>query len=85
MGAVSCTRRRLFDSHSMSEFAGERIPTLNEALDVCEELDLVLFLELKGGSTDNVKCTPHTVKFNLIWHLSVVTLRCINCLACVKE
>jgi glycerophosphoinositol glycerophosphodiesterase len=36
------------------EFAGERIPTLHEALDLCEELDLVLFLELKGGSTDQV-------------------------------
>jgi hypothetical protein len=28
---------------------------LNEALDVCEELDLVLFLELKGGSIENVR------------------------------
>jgi hypothetical protein len=27
---------------------------------VCEELDLVLFLELKGGSIENVKGTPHT-------------------------
>ena len=36
------------------EFAGERIPTLHETLDLCEELDLVLFLELKGGSTDQV-------------------------------
>ncbi len=28
-------------------FAGERIPTLYEALDVCKELDLIMFLELK--------------------------------------
>ena len=37
-----------------SEHAGERIPTLNEGLDLCEELDLLLFLELKGGSSDSV-------------------------------
>ena len=36
------------------EFAGERIPTLEETLDLCEELDLLLFLELKGGNTENV-------------------------------
>ena len=30
-----------------SEFAGERIPTLYEALDVCKELNLLMFLELK--------------------------------------
>ena len=41
-------------SSTRQEFAGERIPTLNEALDMCEELDLLLFLELKGGSTENV-------------------------------
>ena len=33
---------------SSSEFTGERIPTLNEVVEVCEELDVVLFLELKG-------------------------------------
>ena len=41
-------------SRNRPEFAGEKIPTLDEALDVCEELDLLLFLELKGGSAENV-------------------------------
>ena len=36
------------------EFAGEQIPTLHEALDLCEELDLLLLLELKSGSSDDV-------------------------------
>ena len=40
------------------EFAGEQIPTLQETLDLCEELDLLLFLELKSGSTDKVMEQP---------------------------
>ena len=30
-----------------SEFAGEQVPTLYEALDVCKKLNLLMFLELK--------------------------------------
>ena len=33
-----------------AEFAGERIPTLREAVDLCEELDLLMFLDIKGDS-----------------------------------
>ena len=40
------------------EFADERIPTLHEALDLCEELDLLLFLELQSGNTDDVNTPP---------------------------
>lgn len=40
------------------EFADERIPTLREALDLCEELDLLLFLELQSGNTDDVNTPP---------------------------
>jgi len=29
------------------EFAGESIPTLREAVDLCKKLDLLMFLELK--------------------------------------
>ena len=31
------------------EFAGEQIPTLYEALDLCEELDILLLLDIKGS------------------------------------
>lgn len=34
-------------SHYSSEFTGERIPTLYEAVDLCEELDMLMFLEMK--------------------------------------
>ena len=34
-------------SYYSSEFTGERIPTLYEAVDLCEELDMLMFLEMK--------------------------------------
>ena len=37
-----------FGSKSGAEFAGEQIPTLQEAVDKCRELDLHMFLEIKG-------------------------------------
>lgn len=37
-----------------SQFTGERIPTLQEALDLCEELDLLLFIDLRGGNPHKV-------------------------------
>ena len=45
---ISTMCERGFRCVSSSEFTGERIPTLNEVVEVCEELDVVLFLELKG-------------------------------------
>lgn len=33
-----------------AELTGERIPTLREAVDLCEELDLLMFLDIKGDS-----------------------------------
>ena len=35
--------------HCSSEFKAERIPTLNEVLDLCEELGLCVYLEVKLG------------------------------------
>ena len=37
------------------EFAGEPIPTLQEAVELCKELDLLMFLELKEKAD---KVTP---------------------------
>ena len=34
---------------SSPEFAGEKIPTLTEALDLCEELDMFLLLDVKSN------------------------------------
>ncbi len=35
-----------------SEYRGERVPTLDEAVNLCEELELLLFLDLKGDAGD---------------------------------
>lgn len=42
------------------EFTGERIPTLSEAVDLCEELDLLIFLDVKGDTTKvfTIICIP---------------------------
>ena len=32
-----------------SKYAGERIPTLQEALALCKELDLIVFVEVKSN------------------------------------
>lgn len=37
-----------------SEYAGERIATLEEAVSLCEELDLLLFLDVKPFKTEEV-------------------------------
>ena len=37
-----------FGSKYGAEFAGERIPTLHEAVNECRELELHMFLEIKG-------------------------------------
>ena len=31
-------------------YGGEQIPTLYEAIELCEKLDLIMFLEIKGQS-----------------------------------
>lgn len=49
-----------------SQFAGEQIPTLQEALDLCEELDLLLFIDLKGGSTPEVMTTIIHINFHFV-------------------
>ena len=41
------------------EFAGEQIPMLHEAVDLCERLDLLLFLELKSDK-ENVSHNLHS-------------------------
>lgn len=47
-----------FGSKWSEEFVGERIPTLNEAVSKCRELDLHIFLELKGYEV----CLAHVHK-----------------------
>lgn len=44
--------------HYRYEYEGERIPTLEEAVMLCKELDLLMFLELKSDRKE--------VRFNLI-------------------
>ena len=34
------------------QFVNERIPTLKEAVSLCKELELVMFIELKSSTTD---------------------------------
>lgn len=45
------------DLHPRSaEFVGERIPTLKEAVNLCMELDLLIFVEIKSTTiTDEVQ------------------------------
>jgi glycerophosphoryl diester phosphodiesterase len=44
-----------FDSDSSRSFAGERVPTLNEILDLSRELDVNFYLEIKAGDTWGVE------------------------------
>lgn len=46
-------------SHYSSEFTGERIPTLYEAVDLCEELDMLMFLEMKRNAHQVDTTTVH--------------------------
>ena len=39
-------------THDSEEFAGERIPTLKEAIALCLELGLFVLLEIKSSTTD---------------------------------
>ena len=53
-----------------SGFAGEQVPTLYEALDLCKKLDLLMFLELKED-TEKVSglaplCAYFTIAFSLV-------------------
>ena len=34
------------------QFVNERIPTLKEAVSLCKELELVMFIEIKSSTTD---------------------------------
>ena len=63
MGYVSYTRivwqpqtnTRLVWHSCRAQFAGERIPSLEEALSLCEELDLLVYLEVKIDPTRAVQ------------------------------
>lgn len=50
---LTLTEIRSLDAGSWfsSEFAGERIPTLEELLDFCKKHDVVFYLEMKPGSS----------------------------------
>ena len=53
-----------------SEFAGEQVPTLYEALDVCKKLNLLMFLELKEDA-EKVSIVFFVAMLIKIWSLSL--------------
>ena len=56
------TKLTLHSIHTSPEYTGEQIPTLEEALCLCDELDIQIFVEVKREHNRSVRVITECLK-----------------------